>query len=54
MEREVATLFEAVRERAPRRLEAIGHELERLGSDAMAAARRLDRADDGATASQTC
>ena len=42
------TLFDAVRERAPRRLEAIGHELERLGSDAMAAARRrLDRADDG-------
>ena len=48
MEREVATLFDAVRERAPRRLDAISRELERLGGDAMTAARRrLDRADDG-------
>ena len=48
MEREVITLFDAVRERAPRRVEAIGRDLERLGGDAMVAARRrLERADDG-------
>ena len=48
MEREVIILFDAVRDRAPRRIETIGRDLERLGSDAMAQARRrLERADDG-------
>ena len=48
MEREVITLLDAVRERAPCRIDAIGRDLERLGSDAMAAARhRLERAEDG-------
>ena len=49
MEREVATLLRCrARARTTRWLEAIGRDLERLGSDAMAAARRrLERADDG-------
>ena len=49
MEREVASLFDAVRERAPLGLDAVARDLERLRTEAMAAARsRLDRADDGA------
>ncbi len=49
LEREARGLLDAVRERAPRNLDAIARHLDRFGADAMAAARRrLDRADDGA------